>query len=345
MNIAHNQFGTMPDGREVQLFCFTCTGGMQISITNYGGIITSLKIPDKNGKIDEIVAGFPEFKSYLNNHPYFGAIIGRVSNRINKGQFLIDDNKYQLNMNYEHFQLHGGFEGFDKKIWAFKLEAQNDSAMLVLSYLSTDGQEGYPGNLNVIVTYKIFDNNTFEINYEAKTDKPTHFNPTNHTYFNLSGFKENLRNHQLYIAADNFLELNALQIPTGNYCSVENSLLDFTSLRKLSEFEKPQPFHLDHCFVLRKGLEKTEPYLILYHQESGRMMKIFTTQPGIQIYSGNYLDGSLTGHQNISYQKYDAICTETQHFPDTPNQPDFPSTLLKPEQVYFHKTTYSFHII
>ncbi len=334
----------MPDGREVRLFRFLCSDGMTISITNYGGIITSIKVPDKNEAVEEITAGFPAFSDYLKPNPHFGAIIGRFAGRIAKGRFEINRKAFQLNMNYEHFQLHGGVNGFDKKLWDYTLEEKPGEAILRLGLLSADNEEGYPGNLSVAVSYTIRDNNSLELRLKATTDKPTHVNLTNHAYFNLGGFKGDIADHHLMLHATHYLELDQFQIPTGVLLSCSETLFDFSRPVKLSDKGIPGKVELDNCFVLNKNPEKKMPDATLYHPDSGRILNIFTTQPGVQIYTANHLNGSLTGHGGIAYKKHSAICLETQHFPDSPNQREFISSLLLPGQTYCHHVIYEFGI-
>lgn len=342
MEINNHHFGYLPDGREARLFCFNSLGGMQLSISNYGGTITSIKTPDKQGNLVEVCIGFNNLGDYLKPHPYFGATVGRYANRIANGSFHLAGELIQLTKNFPHFQLHGGDKGFHTKLWDYELEEFTDKAILKLTYYSPDKEEGYPGNLMVEVAFTIYENNCFEIAYAAETDKATHVNLTNHAYFNLGGFKYTIDDHQLAIDSDFYLELNENQIPTGKMLACADGPFNFTTSRKLGEMGIPQENPLDFCFVLKHTLGK--PSAQLYHPETGIKLNVITSQPGIQLYTANYLDASLKGHGNVSYKKYHAICLETQAFPDSPNQPRFPSTLLLPGETYQQNVRYQFLI-
>lgn len=321
----------MPDARPARLFTTETAHGLAISITNYGGIITSVKMPDRFGKQEEITAGFPNFDDYLKDHPYFGVIAGRYANRIANGRFVINDKTFHLPINNGPNHLHGGPEGFHTRLWDYTAEHTPDSVCICLTYNSTHLEMGYPGNLNAKVIYTIFKNNVLQINFEATTDAPTHLNLTNHAYFNLSGFKSNVFSHQLFVNASHYLELDHTQIPTGRLLQCRDTAFDYMGKNeKMSAVREP----MDHCFALNAVSDMNEPAAVLLHKDSGRRISLFCTQPGIQIYTGNFLDGNLAGHNKTVYNQYQAICLETQHFPNTPNQPEFPSTLLVPGKTY-----------
>ena len=338
MKISDTRLGKHTDGREVRLFSIQCSNGFSVSITNYGATLTSIKMPDPTGKLAEIIAGFPNLDGYLTPNPYFGATVGRFANRIAGAGFTIDETYFALSSDNPFYQLHGGTGGFHSRIWDYSLDEGDGHATICLSYLSPDLEDGYPGNLSAEVTYTLFDDNRLEIEFSALTDKPTHVNLTNHAYFNLSGFAEDLKNHQLYVNADEYLELDQNQVPTGIYLPVQGTDFDFNTSVSLN----PEKVELDFCFVLNPAKTPERPSAILSHPTSGRKMKVFTTQPGMQVYTSNFLDGSLCGHDDTCYQKYSAVCLETQHFPNSPNQPSFPSTLLKPGEKYRQKTTFAF---
>lgn len=326
-------FGKLPDEREAKLFTFTTPNGLSVSISNYGGIITSIKAPNKHGVADEICAGFSNLSDYLKGHPHFGVIVGRYANRIAKGMFTINGQAYTLPINNGPNHLHGGDNGFHTKLWDYKIEQHDDSADLILSYKSPHLEAGYPGNLQVTVIYSIRDDNRINIKFKAQTDAPTHVNLTSHSYFNLSGFKEDILNQKLKVNATKYLEVDKNQIPTGQMIPVKNTPFDFSKSSIIGNNLSAIPKGIDHCYVLNNN-RMNEPAATLTHKESGRTLTIFCTQPGLQVYTANFLDGSLTGHNNTPYQKHSAICLEMQHFPDSPNKSSFPTTLLTPESNY-----------
>ncbi len=343
MQCKEREFGRLTDGRSVRLFSFECSDGMQLEITNYGGIITSVRLSDKNGIFDELCCGFPDLSNYLKPHPYFGALVGRYAGRIGGGRLPVGDEVYQLQLHDKHCHLHGGNTGFHTRLWSALLESDDTKAVLKLTYMSPHLEENYPGNLNVTATYTIFDNNRIDLCFEAETDRPTHLNLTNHAYFNLNGFRSSVGDHWLKVDADQVVELNEAMLPTGMLKPVKGSIFDFSELILLSSRLVPQTHELDHCFVLNQSRKDT-PAVELFHNETGRSLKVYTDQPGVQVYSGNFLDGSLTGNDSKTYHKHGAICFETQHFADSPNQPSFPSTLLQPGQAFRASTTYLFEV-
>ena len=330
MIVKNRVFGQLPDGREARLIEFQSAKGLKIAMTNYGGIITSIQMPDCDGNIEEIAAGFPDLDSYLKEHPYFGALVGRYANRIASGCFKINNQTYHLSKNDNGNILHGGFKGFDSKLWEYKITHEDTKASLVLSYLSPDMEEGFPGNLKAQVTYTLSDNNQFEVLLSAQTDAATHVSFTQHTYFNLGGFKKEITDHKLYLNADSYLESNGFFIPTGKLIPCQNSFFDYTKL-------SPVKYPLDHCFVLNNLNSREQKSAVLIHEESGRKVTLYCTQPGIQVYTGNFLDGTLKGHNQSTYRQYGAICLEPQHFPDSPNKPEFPTTLILPGETYNHR--------
>ncbi len=347
--ITTEAFGKSSDGQNVDIYTLTNRRGTEVKITNYGGIITSLKVADRNGKFDDIVLGFDNLDSYLKGHPYFGAIIGRYGNRIAKGRFTLNGHQYTLAVNNGENHLHGGIKGFDKVVWIAKPLKVLNGAALQLTYLSKDGEEGYPGNLSVRVVYTLTNANELKIEYWATTDKDTVINLTSHSYFNLAGQGiGDILNHQLLINATRFTPTDAGSIPTGELKSVKGTPFDFTSAFRIGERINADDQQLkfgkgyDHNFVLNGRIGALRQAAVAYEPTSGRLMEIWTDQPGIQFYSGNFLDGTLTGKDGKVYQQRYGFCLETQHFPDSPNQPSFPTTALTKGQTYHTITIHKF---
>lgn len=344
MNLTTIDFGCVPNGLKAKLFQIVCDNGMRVGITNYGGIITTIETPDRSGKLEAIAAGFDALEDYLLPNPYFGALIGRYAGRIAYGQFSLEGVQYQLSLQDEFCHLHGGDGGFHTRLWDYQITENPQQITIALTYLSPHLEEGYPGNLKVKATYKIFPENRIELEFEAFTDQSTFLNLTNHSYFNLNGFANNVSDHQIKVTAKEYVELNDNLLPTGKLLPVVGSPLDFQEFVLMSDRNIPADFELDHCFVLQKDKNPLLPDVELRHEKSGRSLKIFTSQPGVQVYSGNFLDGSLQGHGERKYFKHSAICFETQHFADSMNHPSFPSTLLKPHEKFFQTTVYQFGV-
>jgi aldose 1-epimerase len=317
--------------------------GMEVKILNYGGTITNLFVPDRNGMKGDVVLGFDSLNGYLQKgNPYFGALVGRYANRIANAQFTLDGTVYRLAANDHTNTLHGGLKGFDKVIWT--AAPLNDST-LQLSYLSKDGEEGFPGNLQVNVIYSLGADNSLHIDYAATTDKPTPLNLTNHAYFNLSAGKDStILDEELMLNANKYTEVNDQLIPTGNLVDVKGGPMDFTEAKKIGLDIGKVKGSYDHNWVLNKNADSLQLAATVYDTGSGRFMEVFTTQPGIQFYTGNFLDGSLTGKQGQKYVQHAALCLETQHFPNSPNQPSFPSTILKPGETFHQTTVYKFSV-
>ncbi|PYV05064.1 MAG: galactose-1-epimerase [Acidobacteria bacterium] len=343
--IQRQPFGKTPDQKVIDLYTLTNAHGVEARITNYGGILVSLKAPDRNGKLADVVLGFDGPEGYLkNNTPYFGAVIGRYGNRIAKGRFSLNGREYRLALNNGENHLHGGIKGFDKVVWGAR-EVKRGPA-LALNYVSKDGEEGYPGNLSVSVVYTLTDNNELKIEYSATADKATILNLTNHTYFNLAG-EGSILNHEVMINADRFTPVDQGLIPTGELRSVKGTPMDFTQPAAIGARIEQQDEQLllgkgyDHNFVLNGG---GAPALAarVYEPVSGRVLEVYTTEPGVQFYTGNFLDGSIKGKGGQVYQRRYGFCLETQHFPDSPNKPDFPSTVLKPGEKYATTTIFKF---
>lgn len=342
MEITKESFGATKSGTPVDLFTLKNNQGMIVKITNFGGIVTSLIVPDKNGNFEDVVLGFDDLEGYLGVHPYMGAIVGRFGNRITKGKFTVDGIEYTLAVNNDENHLHGGLEGFDKKVWdAEQVEIENGLA-LKLAYLSEDMEEGYPGNLNVTIIYTLTNDNELKIDYEAVTDKACPVNLTHHSYFNLTACKQNVYGHEVMINADRYVIVDESLIPSGDLPVVEGTPLDFNTPMKIGARIDSVPGGYDHCYVVNKEADVMELIATVTEPESGRVMEVYSTEPGVQLYTGNFLDGSNTGKNDIIYYKHYGLCLETQHFPDSPNQPDFPSTILKPGEKYTHSTVYKF---
>jgi aldose 1-epimerase len=340
MSITQAPFGTT-DGKEVIQYTLTNGNGVTVKILNYGGTVTHIITPDKNGTPGDVVLGFDSLSGYLQKgNPYFGSLIGRYGNRIANAKFTLDGKTYTLAPNNDGNSLHGGIKGFDKVVWT--ATPLGDSS-LKLTYDSKDGEEGYPGNLHTEVIYTLTGNNELKLDYTATTDKATPLNLTNHAYFNLSaGTDSTILDHELMLKADKYTAVNAKLIPTGKLPDVKGTPMDFTTSKKIGADIGKVPGGYDHNWVLRKG-EGLELIGALYHPGSGRYMEVFTTEPGIQFYTGNFLDGTLTGGKGGKvYVKNAGLCLETQHFPDSPNQPSFPSTILKPGETYKQTTIYKF---
>ena len=338
------KWGTV-ENKEVDLYTIKNKNGFEVKITNYGGIITSILAPDKNGKYEEVVLGFDSLAPYLKENPYFGSLIGRYANRIAKGKFRLNGIEYTVATNNGPNHLHGGIKGFNKQVWDVLNEYSSpDSAGLTLTYLSKDMEEGYPGDLFVTVNYTITSNNEIKIRYHAQTDKPTVLNLTNHSYFNLTSCKEDVLNHLITINADSITPVDSTLIPTGAIVPVKGTDFDFTTARTIGKRINSIIGGYDMNYVLRKGNGQIKMAATVYEPSSGRVLEVYTTQPGIQFYSGNFLDGSLTGHNGTVYLKYYGLCLETQHFPDSPNHPNFPTTILNPEKKYNQLTIYRFKI-
>ncbi|HEU4833674.1 MAG TPA: aldose epimerase family protein [Pyrinomonadaceae bacterium] len=318
------------------VFSITNALGFEVSIMTYGGAITSLKTPDHHGNFGDIVLGFETLDEYARNPRYFGALIGRHANRIARGRFSLNGVEYQLPCNNGPNHLHGGFKGFDKRVW----NGSTAGNVVHLSYLAEDGEEGYPGNLTAVVTYALVDNELY-IDYHATTDRDTIVNLTNHSYFNLRG-AGTILDHELMLNADHFTPVSSDLIPTGEIKSVEGTPMDFRKAKAIGAELDQVAGGYDHNFVLNKWDGSLRLAARLYEPVSGRALEILTTEPGIQFYSGNFLDGSYIGKNGVAYEKYTGLCLEPQHFPDAPNHPNFPSTVLRPGEEYKHRSVYRF---
>jgi aldose 1-epimerase len=345
MNVSEKSFGTLSDGTSVKLFTLTNAHGMTVKITEFGGIITELWTPDRAGQSANVVLGFDRLEEYTKGHPFFGAIAGRYANRIGSGRFKLDGHEYTLAINNGPNHLHGGLKGFDKKVWKGTVQPSMGKSVAVrFSYTSPDGEEGYPGTLPVTVTYTLTDDNELRIDYEATTDKPTVINLTNHSYFNLAG-QGPVLDHLLTLKADRYTATDAGLIPTGELASVKGTGLDFTSPRRIGErigdymgFAKGY----DHNFVIEGGRGTLNLAARVVEPKSGRVMTVLTTEPGVQLYTANHLDGKRAGVGGVVYGQHTGFCLETQHYPDSPNKPTFPSAVLRPGQRFQSTTVYRF---
>jgi aldose 1-epimerase len=349
--IIKEPFGSLPDGRKVDLFLLTNDNGMRASITPFGGIVTSLIAPDRNGQFADVVLGFDRLNGYVAGHPYFGAIIGRYGNRIAGGCFTLDNQSYELARNNNGNHLHGGIAGFDKALWSADPEFHPDGPRLRLTHVSADGDEGYPGHLDITVDYTLTQDNELRIDYRATTDKATHVNLTNHSYFNLAGQGTgDILDHELTVNADHFTPVDDGLIPTGEIRSVEGTPMDFRKPVAIGARIDAEDEQLrfgggyDHNFVLNRSDGGLSLAARVFEPGAGRVMEVHTTEPGVQLYTGNFLDGSIAGKGGRVYGRRCALCLETQHFPDSPNQPKFPTTVLRPGDEYRTTTIYRFSV-
>ena len=348
-SIEREIYGRLPDGRTVDQYTLSNDSGMAIQVISYGGIITSWVAPDKWGNNKNIALGFETLEQYIEKNPYFGALIGRYGNRIAHGKFSLDGHEFQLETNNGPNHLHGGSLGFDKVLWTISEEKVEDGVAVKLTYISEDGEGGYPGTLNASVIYNLTNDNALEVTYAATTDKTTIVNLTQHTYFNLSGdFSETILDHELVIQADSFLPVDETLIPTGDFRSVAQTPFDFRSAKTIGQDIEMEDDQLlkgagyDHCWVLNgSGMRQVSS---VYHPDSGRLLEVFTDEPGIQFYCGNFLDGRLDKPGGGTYLHRTGFCLEAQHYPDSPNQDHFPSTVLKPGEKYSSKTIFKFSV-
>ena len=347
--LKRSNFQTVINGDSTDLFVLTNANGMEVTITNFGGIIVSIMVPDRYGVMHDVAQGFDNIYDYVNIPNNFGATIGRFANRIAHGRFTIDGVEFQLPLNDNGHTLHGGPGGFNTRVFEV---VRADSRSITMTYLSPDGEEGFPGNLFVAVTMTLTDDNAIDIKYEAVTDKPTVINLTNHSYFNLNGdHNTTIENHRLFINADRFTPVDETLIPTGELALVEGTPMDFRTFHTIGDriddfdFEQLQfGIGYDHNWVLNTNGDITQVAATLYSPITGIQLDVFTDEPGIQVYTGNFLDGTVVGRNGVAYPKRSSICLETQHFPDSPNHPHFPSTLLLPGEVFTSRCIYKFSV-
>jgi aldose 1-epimerase len=348
-SVKKESFGKLADGTDVDSYTLTNKNGVQVKITNYGATVTSIKVPDRNGKFDDVVLGYDSIDGYLAKNPHLGAVAGRYANRIAKGQFTLDGKTYTLAKNNGENHLHGGPKGFYQALWTATPVERGDGVAVMLKYLSKDGEENYPGNLDVTVTYTLTDRNELKIDYAATTDKDTILNLTNHSYFNLAGAGNgDILNHQLRINADQITPVDKTMIPTGDVKPVAGTPFDFSKLTPIGARINDPDEQLvigkgyDHNFILKTSNTLSTPAVEVYEPTAGRVMEVFTDQPGVQLYTGNFLDGSITGKGGKVYNQRYGFCLETQHYPDSPNHPNFPTVVLKPGQQFASTTIFKF---
>ncbi len=342
-------YGQLPDGQTADLFTLRNAAGMTAKITNYGGILVGLTAPDKDGKFEDVTLGLDSLSNYVKNNPFFGALVGRYGNRIAKGKFTLDGKPYNLFINNMGNHLHGGKVGFDKVLWT-ATPVDGDEPALKLTYTSKDMEEGYPGNLSVTVTYTLQKDNALKIDYQATTDKPTVVNLTNHTYFNLTGdVKRDILDHVVTINADQFIPVDETLIPTGKLQPVAGTPFDFTKptvigsrINDSTDTQIKYGGGYDHAWVLNGEAGSLKKAATVYEPTSGRVMEVSTMEPAVQFYTGNFLNGKVVGREGFAYKKRFALCLETEHYPDSPNQPSFPTTTLKPGETYKTTTIYQF---
>lgn len=350
--IIQEDFGVAPDGSPVFLYTMKNSNGMTVKLTNYGATLVSIVTPDKDGNFADIIAGFDSLSGYVNDNSFIGVTVGRYANRIGKGKFKIDDREYQLTINDGNNHLHGGVKGFHKLVWDSEIVTDDTSSYVVMKLHSPDGYEGYPGNVDVKVKFSLNDNNDLLIEYAGTTDKPTILNLTNHAYYNLSGnFENTILDHILTINADNFTPIDSELIPTGEIAPVENTPMDFRKPTAVGAHINEDYIQLkygkgyDHNWALNEYDGNVRKAVTLSDPKSGRVLEIFTDQPGMQFYSGNFLNATITGKGGIKYNYRTALCLEPQFFPDSPNKDNFASPLLKPGDIYRQKTVYHFGIM
>jgi aldose 1-epimerase len=350
-SIVQAPYGMTPEGEAVEIFTLTNASGMRVRFTNYGGIIVSVEVPDRDGNVDDVTLGFDSLDPYLEEHPYFGAVIGRFGNRIAQGRFTLDGQEYSLATNNGPNHLHGGVRGFDRVVWQAEPFEDETGVGAVLTYASPDGEEGYPGTLTVRVVYTLTNADELVFDYHATTDKATPVNLTNHAYWNLDGHASgDVLGQRLTLTASYFTPVDATLIPTGEIRSVRGTPMDFTSPTPIGtriEQADEQLAHgggYDHNWVLDRDGDGLSHAATLHSPRTGRVMEVYTTEPGVQFYAGNFLDGTLVGKGGHAYGHRNGLCLETQHFPDSPNQPAFPSTILRPGEAYTSRTLHRFSL-
>jgi len=343
MAINCEPFGMSPEGEEAQLYTLTNAGGLTMRVATYGAIVVALETPDRDGRMRDVVLGYDTLTDYVSDTPYFGAACGRYANRIAGATFALDGVQYTLATNDERNSLHGGLRGFDKVVWGAEPIDDDDGPGVRFTHTSPDGDEGYPGTLSIDMLYELTDDNAFRITYRATTDKPTVVNLTNHSYFNLAGAGSgDILGHVLTLDADHYTPVDDTLIPTGELRAVAGTPLDFRTPEPIGARIRDVAGGYDHNFVLRLQDGSLAHCATVVEPESGRVMDVYTTEPGVQLYTGNFLDGHHIGKGGVAYEQHYGFCLETQHYPDSPNQPAFPSTVLRPGDVYSQVTAYQF---
>ncbi|HUM04103.1 MAG TPA: aldose epimerase family protein [Terriglobales bacterium] len=342
-SVETSKFGTLDDGTAVEMLTLKNSKGAIAKVITYGATLTELWVPDRKGKMADVVLGFDNLNGYVGNHPWFGSTVGRVANRIAKGKFTLDGKEYSLEVNNPPNNLHSGQKGISRVVWKAEPLHEAQAAAARFTYVSPDGDAGFPGNVSITVVYRLTDNNELQIDYSAATDKPTPVNLTNHSYFNL-GHEKDVLGYIVYLPADSYTPVDSNLIPTGEIAPVKGTPLDFTKPAPIGEHiagMKGDPGGYDHNFILRGGAGKKLAARV-FDPQSGRQMEVWTTEPGVQFYSGNFLDGTLTGKEGVVYGKHSGFCLETQHYPDSVNHPNFPSIILRPGETYRTQTIYQF---
>jgi len=346
-HVEKTSYGTTKDGQAVDLYTLTNAKGVVAKVMTYGALLTELHVPDRAGQLADVVLGFKTLQGYEGGHPYFGATVGRVANRIAKGRFRLGGQEYTLAVNNGPNHLHGGLKGFDKRVWKAQAVRAAGGAAVRFTYTSADMEEGYPGALTATVTYTLTHSNELRLDYTATTDKPTIVNLTNHSYFNLAGDGQGtILDHELTILADRYTPVDGTLIPTGEIASVRGTVMDFYRATpigvRISEVPGPAPGGYDHNYVLSHGGRVLAMSATVREPKSGRVMEVLTSEPGVQLYTGNFLDGTITGKAGVAYQKHFGFCLETQHFPDAINHPNFPPVVLQPGRTFKSTTVYRF---
>jgi aldose 1-epimerase len=351
VTVTREQFGQMPDGTTIEAFTLRNSRGIEVKAITYGGIITSLRIPDREGRFDDVALGYDTLDGYLKtNSPYFGGIIGRYANRIANASFTLDGKTYPLAANNGPNHLHGGNKGFDKVWWKGEDFQNRTGVGVAFEYVSADGEEGYPGKLEIAVTYTLTERNELIVDYFAVSDKPTPVNLTQHTYFNLTGGRRDVLDHEIMVNADRYTPIDSTLIPTGTLSAVEGTPFDFRKPMRIGDRIDSDDEQLklargyDHNFVLNRPNDDLVQAARVHDPMTGRVLDVLTTEPGVQFYSGNFLDGTITGKSGTVYARRFGFCLETQHFPDSPNKPQFPSTVLRPGQEYRSQTKFVFSV-
>lgn len=352
ISIVKSDYGKTPEGESIAKYTLSNINGMQVDIITYGGIITAIHVPNNEGVSENVVLNLASLDYYLTINPFFGVLVGRYGNRIAKGKFSLDGIEYTLAKNNGENHLHGGLKGFDKVVWAASEELGENRVAIKLTYLSKDMEEGYPGNLSTMVTYTLDNDNNLGIIYEANTDKKTIVNLTQHAYFNLSGdFSRTILDHEVSIDADAYLPVDEALIPLGNLENVSGTPFDFKEPKAIGQDIDKQNHEqikrgkgYDHCWALNNQNNGVRLAATAYHRESGRLMEVFTDEPGMQLYTGNFLNGSVPRPEGGTYAHRTGLCFETQHYPDSPNQPNFPSVVLNPGETYSSNTIFKFSV-
>ncbi len=345
MAVEKAPYGKLPDGRQVDIYTLTNANGMKVRLTNYGAITVGVEAPDRDGKLTDVTLGYDTLEGWLGSTSYFGATVGRYGNRIAKGKFTLDGKTYTLATNNGENHLHGGVKGFDKVLWEAEPLKTDNAVGVTFTYLSKDGEEGYPGNLNVTAVYSLTNDNEFKAEFSARTDKPTVVNVVHHSYWNLAGpAAGDILGHMLMLNADKYTPVDEGLIPTGELKPVKGTPMDFTRPTAIGARIARVKGGYDHNFVLRRQEGKWALAVRVVEPKSGRVMEIYSNQPGVQFYSGNFLDGTVKGKGGVAYKKHYGFCLETQHYPNSPNQKNFPSVVLRPGQIYKHTMVHKFSV-